>query len=99
MTKIGLAASKTASKVDDLARSMNNKVDRLSLTMKAFINVMADSLVNGKISQSDSERQRQNLIELSRLLEEEEDQEEDIASEDNMELDDDKEEKEEKKEN
>ena len=97
LTKIGLAASKTASKVDDLARSMNNKVDRLSLTMKAFINVMADSLVNGKISQSDSERQRQNLIELSRLLEEEEDQEEDIASEDNMELDDDNEEKERKK--
>ena len=49
---------------------MNNKVDKLNLTMKAFINVMADAVCkNGNKFDSNDEQQKHNLMELSKLLE------------------------------
>ena len=56
-------------KVDKLAVSMNDKVDKLNLTMKAFINVMADAICNGGNDLNTSTKQKKNLIELSQLLE------------------------------
>ena len=70
LAQIGSATSRTAAKVDDLAKSMNNKVDKLNLTMKAFINVMADAVCkNGNKFDSNDEQQKHNLMELSKLLE------------------------------
>ena len=50
LVQIGSATACNASKVDDLATSMNNKVDKLNLIMEAFINVMADAMWNGNNS-------------------------------------------------
>ena len=68
--QLGAATANVASKVEDLSTTMHEKVDKLHLTMKVFINVMSDT-VNGKNKDGEfDERQKRNLKELSRLLEE-----------------------------
>ena len=69
LEQIGTTTAETAVKVDKLAVSMNEKVDKLNLTMKAFINVMADAICNSGNSINTSTKQKRNLIELSQLLE------------------------------
>jgi len=69
LEQIGTTTAETAVKVDKLAVSMNDKVDKLNLTMKAFINVMADAICNGGNDLNTSTKQKKNLIELSQLLE------------------------------
>ena len=68
LSQIGQTTAHTATKVDDLADSMNNKVDKLSLTMKAFINVMADTMTGAK-DEAAKKKQQQNLLALAELLE------------------------------
>ena len=69
LEQIGTTTAETAVKVDKLAVSMNEKVDKLNLTMKAFINVMSDAICNSGNSINTSTKQKRNLIELSQLLE------------------------------
>ena len=47
---------------------MNTKIDKLNLTMKAFINVMSDA-VRKDHEGVDVVKQQQHLLELSQLLE------------------------------
>ena len=68
--QLGAATANVASKVEDLSTTMHEKVDKLHLTMKVFMNGMSDT-VNGKNKDGEfDERQKRNLKELSRLLEE-----------------------------
>ena len=68
LDQISTTTALTSSKVDDLSTAMNTKVDKLNLTMKAFINVVADAIA-GENSKNSKEQQQQHLIELSKLLE------------------------------
>ena len=68
LAQIAASTSRTSTKVDDLANAMNTKVDKLNLTMKAFINVMADTMCPDK-SHHSREQQQQHLLDLSNLLE------------------------------
>ena len=69
LEQTGTTTAETAVKVDKLAVSMNDKVDKLNLTMNSFINVMADAICNGGNTRNTSEKQENNLLELSQLLE------------------------------
>ena len=69
LAQIGSSTAHTAEKVDQLSRAMNEKVDKLHQTMKAFINVMADTINTSNQTDEDIARQKQNLGELTSLLE------------------------------
>ena len=81
LDQIGAATESTAKKVDVLTTTMNNKVDKLNLTMKAFINVMTNVVKNGNIIDSGDSDQEHNLNILSDLLEED-------VHDDHMDIDD-----------
>ena len=68
LSQIGMATAKTASAVEDLKNDMNEKVDKLNLTMQAFIRVMTDVVTNTDSTGQSSKQQKDNLLELARLL-------------------------------
>ena len=68
LSQIGMATAKTASAVEDLKHDMNEKVDKLNLTMQAFIQVMTDVVTNTDSTGQSSKQQKENLLELARLL-------------------------------
>ena len=68
LTQIGQSTAKTSATVEDLKKTMNTKIDKLNLTMKAFINVMSDA-VRKDHEGVDVVKQQQHLLELSQLLE------------------------------